>query len=138
VLTNTNTVGHTLPGVVRTITQQQLNAYARASGDHNPLHLDADFAAQTQFGGIIAHGMLTLALVSEMLAAAYGRSWLVSGALKVRFKGAAYVGDQVETWGKVIRVEEAAGKRRLVCEVGARNRQSSQELISGTATVRLD
>ncbi len=55
--------GDNLPSVVKTITQTQLNRYAEASGDQNPLHLDAEFAASTQFGGIIAHGMLTLALL---------------------------------------------------------------------------
>ena len=49
-----------LTTVVKTITQEQLNQYAQASGDRNPLHLDANFARTTPFGGIIAHGMLTL------------------------------------------------------------------------------
>ena len=140
--------GVSLPVVARTITQAQLNSYAEASGDHNPLHLDADFAAETQFGGIIAHGMLTLGFVSEMLASAYGRAWLTRGALKVRFKGAAYVGDEVETWGRVTKItsitkettieEDSKDGRVLLCQVGARNRLSQQELVSGTATVRLD
>ncbi|HLF03637.1 MAG TPA: MaoC/PaaZ C-terminal domain-containing protein, partial [Dehalococcoidia bacterium] len=68
-----------LPVVCRTITQAQLDAYSRVSGDHNPLHWDTRFAAGTQFGGVIAHGMLTLALISEMLAGAFGRAWLESG-----------------------------------------------------------
>ena len=83
-----NWEGQILPMVVRTISQAKLNDYAEASGDHNPLHLDAEFAAQTQFGGIVAHGMLTLGLISEMLTTAFGRPWLANGTLKVRFKGA--------------------------------------------------
>ena len=89
-----------LPVILKEIGQERLNAYAKISGDDNPLHLDPEFAATTQFGGIIAHGMLTLAFVSEMMAAAHGRDWLQTGYLKVRFKGAAYLGDQVETWGE--------------------------------------
>ena len=65
-----------LPVVTRTITQEQLVAYSAASGDDNPLHLDTSFAAGTRFGGIIAHGMLTLAFVSEMMAAHLGLRWL--------------------------------------------------------------
>ncbi|MEX0750169.1 MAG: MaoC/PaaZ C-terminal domain-containing protein [Dehalococcoidia bacterium] len=72
--------------VTRTITQQQLHAYADASGDHNPLHVDPAFAASTAFGGTIAHGMLVLALIAEMMHAAYGDRWLREGKLKVRFK----------------------------------------------------
>ena len=128
--------GYSLPGVTRTISQVQLNDYAGASGDHNPLHLDAEFAATTQFGGIIAHGMLTLAFISEMMTATFGKSWLESGSLKVRFKGAAYVGDRVEAWGRVTR-EETGHHRRVVCAVGVRNLQDGHELVSGTATVRL-
>jgi 3-hydroxybutyryl-CoA dehydratase len=150
--------------VVKTITQERLWDYAQASGDFNPLHLDANFAATTQFGGIVAHGMLTLAFISEMMATAFGRAWLENGRLQVKFKGAAYLGDRLETWGRVIKEEflpipsdsspsmlEAVMQaspaqdggvapihsRVVVCSVGARNQQSGQELISGTATVML-
>ena len=126
-----------LPSVVKTISQGQLDNYAQASGDHNPLHLDAKFAATTQFGGIIAHGMLTLAFISEMMLGAFGKKWLESGSLKVRFKGAAYVGDEVETWGTVYRKDLQDRHQLVVCSVGVRNRNSGQEIISGTATVKI-
>ena len=121
-----------LPVATRTITQERLNAYAQASGDDNPLHLDPEFAAGTQFGGIIAHGMLTLALVGESMAAAHGRRWLESGSLRVRFKGAAYLNDQVETWGNA-----AKGKTGHLA-MGVRNSATGQELVAGTATIRTD
>ncbi len=127
-----------LPVVMKAITQDQLDAYARVSGDHNPLHRDAGFAASTQFGGIIAHGMLTLAFVSEMMASAFGLAWLETGALKVKFKGAAYLEDRVETWGHVTKEETLSQRRLAVCAVGVRNCHSGQELISGTATARLE
>ncbi len=126
-----------LPVKAMTITQEQLNAYAAASGDSNPLHLDAEFAATTQFGSIIAHGMLTLALVSRMMAVAYGRHWLESGGLKVRFKGAAYLGDLVESWGRVTKEEHFPDHRLVVCSVGVVNRHTKQELVAGTATVKI-
>ncbi len=129
--------GDNLPSVVKTITQTQLSRYAGASGDHNPLHLDAEFAATTQFGGIIAHGMLTLALISEMMTSAFGRAWLENGSLQVRFKGAAYLGDQLEAWGRVTKDEPLSAGRRLVCSVGVRHRKKGQEIITGTATVVL-
>jgi 3-hydroxybutyryl-CoA dehydratase len=128
---------NTLPSVVKTITQGQLNDYAEASGDFNPLHLNAEFAASTQFGGVIAHGMITLAFISEMMLSAFGTAWLQSGALKVRFKGAAYVGDQVETWGRVTKEEQHSLYRLLVCSVGVCRRESGEEIISGTATIKL-
>ena len=129
--------GTPLPCRSKTITQEQLNRYAQVSGDQNPLHLDPDFAATTQFGGIIAHGMLTLALVSEMLVAAFGKSWLETGGLKVRFKGAAYLGEKLETWGRVEKVATNGESTQLVCAVGVWNRDRDQEIITGTATLAL-
>jgi len=123
--------------VLRTITQTQLQEYARASGDNNPLHLDPGFAATTQFGGIIAHGMLTLAFVSELMASRFGRAWLESGTLKVRFQGPAYLSDQVEAWGQVSREEQTPYGRRVICSVGVWNRKTGQQLVRGTATVKL-
>ena len=117
-----------LPPVARTITQEQLTAYALASGDDNPLHLDAEFAANTRFGGVIAHGMLTLSFIDQMIAASLGTSWLETGSLRVRFKGAAYLGDVVESWGNTGRNGEFA--------VGVCNSVTGQELVSGTATLR--
>ncbi len=127
----------TLPVVTLTIDQERLNAYAAAAGDFNPLHWDADFAATTQFGGVIAHGMLTLALVSRMMAAAYGPAWLETGSLRVRFKGAAYLGDLLESRGQVIREEENPNHRLVVCSVGVVNGSAGQELVAGTATLKL-
>ena len=129
--------GQELPPVVKTITQHQLDKYCEASGDHNPLHWDAEFAAGTRFGGVIAHGMLTMAFISEMMAASFGRAWLATGSLKVRFKGAAYVGDEVETWGKIAKEEHHGTSRRVTCSVGVHNRQTRSEIISGSATVDL-
>jgi 3-hydroxybutyryl-CoA dehydratase len=125
-----------LPLVSKRITQGRLQAYAQASGDSNPLHLDPDFAATTQFGGIIAHGMLTLAFIAQMMVAAFGRSWLETGTMRARFKGAAYLGDDVETCGQVTKEEPISSGRLVACSVGLRNRRSGQELISGNATVK--
>ncbi len=125
-----------LPRVSKLITQGRLHAYAQAAGDNNPLHLDPDFAATTQFGGIIAHGMLTLAFISQMMVAAFGRSWLETGTMRARFKGAAYLGDEVETCGQLTKEEPLSSGRLVACSVGLRNRRSGQELISGNATVK--
>ena len=121
-----------LPVVTKTITQEKINRYADASGDHNPLHLDPAFAATTQFGGTIAHGMLVLAYVSEMMTAAFGEAWLMGGRLKTRFRGAARPGDTVTASGRVVRVEGG----RTTCEVECRN-QRGNVLISGDAEVAI-
>ena len=124
----------TLPAVEKVITQEQLACYARASGDYNPLHLDSGFASTTQFGGVIAHGMLTLAFVSEMLTRAFGTTWLEGGKLKVRFKAAAYLGDRVRTWGQVVKEESGSYHRSIECKIGLSNGRG-EELVSGVAVV---
>ncbi len=117
---------------VHRITQAQLAAYAGASGDHNPLHLDPAFAATSQFGGTIAHGMLVLAFLSEMLTAAFGRAWLDSGRLKIRFRAPARPGDTVTATGTVKKVDGP----RTVCDIECRS-ASGEVLVDGTAEVTL-
>jgi len=121
-----------LPVVTKTITQEKINRYADASGDHNLLHLDPAFAATTQFGGTIAHGILVLAYVSEMMTTAFGEAWLKGGRLKIRFRGAARPGDTVTASGRVVRVEGGETK----CEVECRN-QTGDVLVSGDAEVAI-
>src|SRR5438552_3165223 len=100
------------------IDQAVIERYAAASGDHNPIHLDAQFAAATPFGGTIAHGMLLLAYLGELLAARFGAAWLAGSALKVRFRVPARPGDRVVARGRIERIEEdAANGRRAVCAV---------------------
>jgi 3-hydroxybutyryl-CoA dehydratase len=123
-------VGAELAPVVKEITQEKVNRYADASGDGNPLHTDPEFAAQTMFGGTIAHGMLVLAYLSEMMTAAFGRAWLSSGRLKVRFKAPARPGDTVSAVGHVARLVSG----RTVCAVECRN-QRDEVLVGGEAEI---
>ena len=133
--------GDALPTIEKTITQQQIERYADAAGDHNPIHLDADFATGAEFGGAtldgtIAHGMMILASVSEMLTVAFGEDWLNSGRLKVRFRGPVYPGETVTAFGSVKRVNSVEGARELTCAVGVR-KDNGDISISGDAVVSI-
>src|SRR5258708_39652776 len=55
-----------------TFTKAQIAAYAEASGDHNPIHLDDDFAQKVGLPGVIAHGMLQMGLMATVAAGAAG------------------------------------------------------------------
>lgn len=123
-------IGTELTPVVKTITQEKIARYADASGDHNPLHIDPDFAATTQFDGTIAHGMLVLAYLSEMLTGAFGAHWLDSGRLKIRFRAPARPGDTITATGTVTAVDGGA----ISCNIECKN-QTGETLISGQATV---
>ncbi len=128
--------GTPLPSLSKKVTQTQIAAYAKASGDHNPLHLDEAFARTTTFGGTIAHGMLGLAFINQMLAQAFGEAWPASGRLKVRFKAPVYPGDEVSIEGAVARVQADGTGQQVECQVTLKNAKG-EEVVTGTATVRL-
>ena len=128
--------GEALPSLQREVTLEGIRRYAHASGDFNPVHLDGEFAAKTSFGGIVAHGMLLLAYLSEMMARAFGRRWAEGGRLKVRFLAPARPGDRVTAFGEVARRVERDGAPFLECRVGCRN-QRGEDLVSGEALVPL-
>jgi len=128
--------GDDLPSVVKHITQKDINLYAEASGDFNPIHIDESFAAQTPLGGTIAHGMLILAYVSEMMTAAFGNNWQAGGKLSVRFKTPARPKDIITTIGKVDSIEPKEGIPYVNCGLETRN-QLGEIIVTGKATVKL-
>ena len=128
--------GDSLPSVVKQITQKDINLYAEASGDFNPIHVDESFAAQTPLGGTIAHGMLILAYISEMMTAAFGQSWLSEGKLSVRFKAPARPGDTITTSGKIDSIEHKEGIPYVNCSIESCN-QKGETVITGGAVVKL-
>jgi len=128
--------GKALQPVVKHITQEKINLYAEASGDSNPIHVDESFAAKTPFGGTIAHGMLNLAYVSEMMALAFGRSWLSGGKLRARFKESARPGDTLTINGKIDSIEQKDGISYANCSFECCN-QKGETIVAGETVVKL-
>lgn len=116
--------------VVKELSQAQIERYADATGDHNPIHVDEAFAQTTPLGGTVAHGMLVLAAISDMMAASFGEAWLTGGKLKVRFRGPARPGDTITASAQ----ETPRDGPGLVYAVECRN-QRGEVLINGTAEV---
>lgn len=127
--------GDLLRSVEKQITQKMIAEYAVASGDMNPIHVDQEFAARSQFGGTIAHGMMIAASVSEMMSADFGMDWVESGRLKLRFRAPVYPGGAVTAYGQVKRVREMDGGSEIVCSVGVRG-ESEEDAVTGEATVK--
>jgi 3-hydroxybutyryl-CoA dehydratase len=125
-----------LNSVVKHITQEKINLYAEASGDFNPIHVDESFAAKTPLGGTIAHGMLNLAYVSEMMTSAFGRSWLSEGKLRARFKEPARPGDTLTINGKIDCVEQKDGVSYANCSFECRN-QKGETIVTGETIVKV-
>ena len=77
-----------------TFTKEQIAAYAEASGDHNPIHLDEDFARTVGLPGVIAHGMLQMGFMATVAAQAAGGPDRLR-RLYCRFAGMVVPGDTV-------------------------------------------
>jgi acyl dehydratase len=77
-----------------TFTREQIAAYAEASGDHNPIHLDDDFARSVGLPGVIAHGMLQMGIAATVAAEAAGGAQRLR-RMSVRFAGVVVPGDTV-------------------------------------------
>jgi acyl dehydratase len=77
-----------------TFTREQIAAYAEASGDHNPIHLDGDLARSVGLPGIIAHGMLQMGIMGTVAAQASGGPEKLR-RLYCRFAGMVVPGDEV-------------------------------------------
>jgi 3-hydroxybutyryl-CoA dehydratase len=121
--------------IVRTVTRDTIDGYEEILGIGNPLHFDEEFARETRFGGIIAHGMMSLAYVSEMMAEAFGAGWYESGELDTTFVRPVRPGDTITTWGTAEGRTEVEGLIRVVCEVYCEN-QMGEIVLKGTATAR--
>ncbi|MDP6449018.1 MAG: MaoC family dehydratase [Dehalococcoidales bacterium] len=128
--------GMDLPEIKKVVRQENINRYAEVSRDFNPIHIDADYARQTPLGGTVAHGMLILAYISQMMTAAFEESWVSDGKLIVRFKAPARPGDTITASGKVRRVEKSEDRNLVNCEVLCKN-QNDEAVITGEAVVRV-
>jgi acyl dehydratase len=101
--------GQRLPERSVTVDQAGLIRYAGVSGDFNPLHWDAAFAASVSpTGGVIAHGMLSMGLLSALLTDWLGDAGRVR-RMSCQFRAPCPVGATITLGGEVVAVDEAAG-----------------------------
>lgn len=78
-----------------TIDDAKVRAFAELTGDFNPIHMDEEFAATTEFGHRIAHGLLTTAFISPALVEAFGEGTVYAGQT-LKFLKPVLVGDTIE------------------------------------------
>jgi acyl dehydratase len=103
------------------ITTTQLVMYAGASGDFNRIHYDHPFAVQKGLGGVIAHGMLTMAFAASCAVEAFGPASRISN-IEARFTSPVRVGDVVDVTATVMERSAAdhAFEATLTAEVDGR------------------
>ncbi|HVR48620.1 MAG TPA: MaoC family dehydratase [Pseudorhodoferax sp.] len=128
-------VGDALPAFeTEAISRLTLALYCGASGDHNPIHVDTDFAKAAGVGDVFAHGMLSMAYLGRLLT-----NWVPQSALReygVRFVAITQVGAQVRCEGRVTEKFEQDGERRVRVALSTTD-QNGQTKLAGDAVIAL-
>lgn len=117
------------------ISRHTLALYCGGSGDHNPIHVDSDFAKAAGMPDVFAHGMLSMAYLGQALT-----GWVPQSALHsygVRFASITWVGNELTCGGTVTEKFEEDGEKRVRLEVKAADQYGDIKLI-GEAVVALD
>jgi 3-hydroxybutyryl-CoA dehydratase len=120
----------------KTVTAEDIDAFARVTGDTNPLHHDATYAAKTRFKEPIAHGMLSAGYISAVLGTKLAPSCCaVYVSQTLRFIRPVKIGDTIKAVAEVKGVEPE--KRLYTIETDCFN-QRGEPVVKGEAVVLLD
>jgi 3-hydroxybutyryl-CoA dehydratase len=128
------TIGDSLPILTKRITIEKIYQYEEILGIGNPVHVDEEYARSTPFGGVIAHGLMGAAYISESLMKVFPWEWVHHGEMEIRFLHPIRPGDTVQTHGEL---KERKSKRKEVClifDVKCQN-QYGETVLLGTSTV---
>ena len=130
-------VGDKLIPIEKKISQGHINQYAEASGDFNPIHVDAEFGRNSQFKGNIAHGMMIAATISELMTKTFGIAWFKTGTMKIRFKAPVYPEDIITTSGQIHKISAAQEiGETVLCRLEI-SRQTGEIAIQATTEVEI-
>jgi len=113
------------------VTRDQIRAYAEASGDHNPIHLDDNAARAAGLPGVIAHGMLGMAQLANFVVA-YAGDHRRLRRLRCRFSGMVVPGDTITFTGRVVGEEDGV----VSLELNAENQKGERVLTKASAELR--
>src|SRR5258707_14490757 len=128
-------VGDALPKLVKApVSHLQLVRYAGDADDFNPLHTDPKIGEMIGTGGIIAHGMLIMGFVGQMLSDYVGQQALRK--FGVRFKGMTRIDDVITCTGKITEKYEADGETRIAGTIQAVDQRGDIK-VSGTFVAAL-
>lgn len=125
--------GHALPALqLPPISRLDLALYCGASSDHNPIHVDIDFAKSAGMPDVFAHGMLSVAWLGRLVT-----NWVPQSAIRsldVRFAAITQVGERITCTGEVAELFEHEGQRLARLHIQTRNEQG-QTKVAGEALV---
>lgn len=121
----------------KTITQRDIEDFARVSGDTQPLHLDPSYGPKTRFKGAVAHGVISVGLISGVLGTKLvgPNQTVVFLGFTCRFVKPVYPGDTVTATCEItaIRPDRPIVTLSCVC-----TNQKDEQVLTGEATVLLD
>lgn len=123
-------VGMTV-SIQNTVKEQDVIDFARVSGDYNPLHMDEDYAKQTQFNGRIAHGALTASYISAVLGNDLPGPGAVFLELNLKFVRPVRIGNTVTSTAEVLEMIERGCRVKL----GVKGEVGGKIVMRGEATV---
>ena len=116
------------------ISRHTLALYCGASGDHNPIHVDLDFARKAGFDDVFAHGMLVMAYLGQALTDAVTPSAIRS--FSTRFVAITQLGARLSCEGSVVELFEAEGEKRARLSLTAKDEKGEVKL-AGEAVIAL-
>ena len=119
--------------ITRKITEADIIRFADISGDYNPVHLDADYAARSPFGKRIAHGFLTGAFISAVLGMDLPGPGSIYVGQTLKFLAPVHIDDLVTVSVEVINVREE--KRLVMLRTDCTNQQGVL-VLTGEATIK--
>ena len=128
-------IGDQLPSLeFGTVSRHVLALYCGGSGDHNPIHVDRDFAQAAGYDDVFAHGMLSMAILGRMLT-----NWTNQENIKtfsVRFAAITKILDEVTATATISDKTVEDGEQRLTLEIETRT-QTGTKTLTGTAVVAI-
>jgi acyl dehydratase len=123
-----------------TVTQERIDRFAQATGDHQWIHTDPARAAAGPFGTTIAHGFLTLALIAEFAQSAYrvdgARMGVNYGLNRVRFPAPVPVGSRLRGRFRLLEVQPIDGGVQLAAEVTVEREGSARPVCVAESLAR--
>ncbi|MEW6375264.1 MAG: MaoC family dehydratase [Thermodesulfobacteriota bacterium] len=118
--------------ITKTITKREIELFANAIGDHNPIHTDQAYAEKTRFKGRIAHGALSIGLISSVLGNILPGPGTIYLSHEIRFLAPVRIGDTITVEVEVIELvpEKNRAKFKTIC-----TNQNGVQVVDGSAWV---
>ena len=120
-------IGEFLPELkLEPVSRTNLALYADASGDHNPLHIDTDYANEIGLPNVIAHGMLIMGYLGRVLTNNFSQGQIIE--YSVQFCSITNIGDELTCSAKVVKNFTNSTRKDLKLELKVKNKQDDLKL----------